>query len=97
MLFVWVGQECRGIDIQCITTAGLLLHCEGDPVDSLQVLSSQLYARLKQECYYHSVPLLRPLHFVHYIQPKVEGGLYLNMQLLSSISPPRFYVSATYT
>ena len=50
MLLVWVGQECRGIDIQCITTAGLLLHCEGDPVDSLQVLSSQLYARLKQEC-----------------------------------------------
>jgi len=56
MLFVWVGQECRGIDIQCITTAGLLLHCEGDPVDSLQVSSSQLYARLKQECYYRSVP-----------------------------------------
>ena len=34
------------------STAGLFLHCEGDPVDSLQVLSSQLYARLKQECYY---------------------------------------------
>jgi len=51
MLLVWVGQECRGIDVQCIITAGLL-HCEGYPVDSLQVLSSQLYARLKQESYY---------------------------------------------
>jgi len=44
------GAGVQGDDIQCITTAGLLLHCEGDPVDSLQVSSSQLYARLKQEC-----------------------------------------------
>ena len=38
-----------------------------------------------------------PFRFVHYIQPKVEGGLYLNMQLVSSVTPPQVYASAAYT
>ena len=37
---------------------------------------------------YRSVPLIRPPHFVHYIPPKVGGGLYSRMQLVSTISPP---------
>jgi len=84
MLLVWVGQECRGIDIQCITTAGLLLHCEGDPVDSLQLLSSQLYARLKQECYYRSVPLIGPP-----ILAKSGGGLIFEYAISLEYNPPQ--------
>ena len=45
---------------------------------------------------YRSVPLIRPPHFVHYIQPKVGGGLIFEYAIsLEYKPPPKFYAIAT--
>ena len=37
---------------------------------------------------YRSVPLIRPPHFVHYIQPKVGGGLIFEYAISLEYKPP---------
>ena len=54
---------------------------------------------------YRSVPLIRPPHFVHYIQPKVGGGLIFEYASSLEYKPPpppppppkkkKFYAIAT--
>ena len=48
-------------------------------------------------CLYRSVPLIRPPHFVHYIQPKVGGGLIFEYAISLKYKPPlqKFYAIAT--
>ena len=37
---------------------------------------------------YRSVPLIRPPHFVHYIEPKVGGGLVFEYAISVEYKPP---------
>jgi len=38
-------------------------------------------------CRYHSLPILHPPHIAHYFESKVGGGLYSNIQLVSTVCP----------